>query len=59
MKKEYQLGKRYHNDKFIGWAIWWTHRGCTKNCCPKTIAEFYGKGSFQLAKKTMMILTGN
>jgi hypothetical protein len=45
MKKQYEVGKRYHNGKFIGWAIWLVHPACTKPCCPKTVAEFYGKNA--------------
>lgn len=56
MKKHYELGKRYHNGEFIGWAVWLTHEACMKGCCPKTVAEFYGKKAFNLAKKVITIL---
>lgn len=55
-KKAYCTGKRYHNGKFIGWALWLTHLNCTKDCCPVTVAEFYGKGAKSLADKVQILL---
>ena len=58
MKKHYEIGKRYHNGKFIGYAIWWTHQGCTKKCCPKRIAEFYGPDAKRTALEVFGLLGG-
>lgn len=39
----YDVGQRHHNGQFVGWAVFKVHPSCYGECCPKTVAEFYGK----------------
>lgn len=59
MKKQYEVGKRYHNGKFFGWAIWLVHLDCTGTCCPEKVAEFYGKNAKRNAEYCAVYLRAN
>lgn len=55
----FDLGQRRHNGQFVGWAVWKVHPGCMKSpqeCCPKTVAEFYGKHANRYAMAHVKLL---
>jgi hypothetical protein len=55
----YEAGTRHYNGKFVGWAVWKVHVNCTKPCCPKTVAEFYGKYAKSYAVEHRNLLNKN